>query len=82
MNLKYYFEFLNWRLSTGASKDLILVRKLYVTLQSTEMVALLRVLIILYISICLPTRWLAGKVEELADYDFGYWDMGRALDCM
>ena len=82
MNFKYYFEFLNWRLSSGTSKDKILIRKLYITLQSTEMVALLRVLSILHISICLPTRWLAGKTEDLADHDFGYFDMGRVLDLM
>jgi hypothetical protein len=51
-------------------------------LRSVEVVALLCVLSILHISICLPTRWLAGKTQDLADYDFGYYDMGLALDLM
>ena len=32
MNLKYYFEFLNWRLSSRTSSDNILIRKLYAML--------------------------------------------------
>ena len=41
-----------------------------------------RVLSILHIAICIPVRWLAGKTETLLDYDFGYYDMGKALDIM
>jgi hypothetical protein len=37
---------------------------------------------ILHIAICLPARWLAGKTHELKDYNFGYYDMGKALDLM
>jgi hypothetical protein len=51
-------------------------------LRSVEVVSLLRVLSILHISICLPTRWLAGKSQDLAEYNFGYCDMGLALDLM
>ena len=27
-------------------------------------------------------RWLAGKTHELAEYDFGYYDMGLTLTAM
>ena len=30
----------------------------------------------------MPVRWLAGKTEELAEYNFGYYDMGRVLDIL
>lgn len=51
-------------------------------LQEFQHVALLRVLSILHIAICVPTRWLAGKTHELKEYNFGYYDMGKALDLM
>jgi hypothetical protein len=83
MNLPYYYQFLTWRMGTcGTSGDGILATKLYLMLRSVEVVSLLRVLSILHISICLPTRWLAGKSQDLAEYNFGYYDMGLALDLM
>ena len=51
-------------------------------LQSVEVVALLRVLSILHLAVCMPTRWLATKSHELSEYDFGYYDMGKVLSCM
>ena len=83
MNLPYYLQFLKWQMGTcGTKGDGILATKLYIMLTSVEVVALLRVLSILHISICLPTRWLAGKTQDLSAYDFGYYDMGKALDLM
>jgi hypothetical protein len=55
MNLRYYVEFLDWRL-TCAVKDDLLQSSLYITLQSVEMVALLQVLSILHIAVSLPVR--------------------------
>ena len=34
------------------------------------------------IAICIPTRWLAGKTQELAEFRFGVRDMGRTVDLM
>ena len=51
-------------------------------LQSTKFVALLWVLSIIHIAICIPTRYLAGNTEDLAAYNFGYYDMGTMLDLM
>jgi hypothetical protein len=45
-------------------------------LRCTEVVSILN------ISICLPTCWLAGKSHELSEFNFGYYDMGKALDLM
>jgi hypothetical protein len=76
MNLPYYLQFLHWRLSaTGGKGDSISLTKLFIMLRSTKVVALLRILSILYISVCLPTCWLAGKTHELSKYNFGYYDM-------
>lgn len=81
MNLLYYLWFLNWRIAaSGGKSEAILQTKLM--LRSTEFVALLCVLSILHISVCLPLCWLAGKSHELADYGFGYYNMGMALDAM
>ena len=83
MNLPYYLQFLHWRITAlGGKSDAILQTKLYIMLKSSEVVALLRVLSILHIAICMPTRWLAGKTHELSEYSFGYYDMGEALDAM
>ena len=43
---------------------------------------LLHVLSILHIAVCLPTRWLAGNTRDLAEHDFGYFDMGTMLDLL
>ena len=77
MNIPFYLDFLNWR---GGMVDNILQKNLYIELQSVEVVALVRCLSILHISICLPTRWLAGNTEDLGDYNFGLFDMGVVVD--
>ena len=84
MNIPLYLQYLYWRRmsAVGGKSDNILATKLFILLRSSEVVALLRVLSMLYISICLPIRWLAGKCHELKDYDFGYYDMGLVLTCM
>jgi hypothetical protein len=40
------------------------------------------VLAVLHVAICIPTRWLAGKTQELTEFYFGVWDMGRTIDLM
>ena len=52
------------------------------TLRLIEYVALLQVMSILYISVCLPVRWLSGNTEELAKWDFGVLDMGKVCDML
>jgi hypothetical protein len=59
--MPYYLHFLHQHLSIGISSD----QKIFMLLQSTEVVALLWVLSILSIAVCLPTRWLAGTAMVL-----------------
>ena len=66
----------------SVSHDNILQKSLFITLQSVEIIALLRVLSILHISVCLQTRWLSGNVEDLAKWDFGVLDMGDVVDTL
>jgi hypothetical protein len=80
MNLGYYLQFLHWRLTITTEN--ILQKSLFYTLRSIEMIALLRVLSILHISVCLPTRWLTGNTHELATYNFGMHDMARVADML
>ena len=66
MNLPMYLQFLHWRMDAcGTSGDGILATNLYLNFKSSEVIAQLRVLSILYIAICMPVRWLAGKTESL-----------------
>ena len=46
------------------------------------MVSLLRVLYILYISLCLPLRWIYGNCGDLGKYLFGVAYMTKAVDLM
>ena len=55
MNIPYYLEFLNWRMSCGGTEN-ILEKNVFILLQSVEVVAMLRVLSILHIAVCMPLR--------------------------
>lgn len=81
MNLPYYLEFMNWKISCGTS-DSILLKHLFIELQSVEMIAMLCVLAILHVSITIPHCWLSGKCGSLSKYDFGLYDMGKTVDLM
>ena len=79
INRKVDIEFLAYCLE-GEHDTNILQRNLYVLLTSNEMVAQGRLLSIIYLSMMLPLRWLAGKTHTLAEYGCGVFSMGRALD--
>lgn len=81
MNIPFYVEFLNWKLSCGTS-DSILMRNLYIVLQSVETIAMLRVLAILHVSVTIPHRWLSGKCGDFSEHDFGLYDMGLTVDLL
>ena len=89
MNREVNVDFLDHMLSTpGKSSENVLMRNLFLLLGSPEMAAQSRFLCIIYFSICIPMRWLAGKTQELKDYPVGarpenQWcsrSMGRVLD--
>ena len=49
---------------------------------SEEIIAQSRLFAILYISFCLPMRWLAAKTPELHEWDWGQISNGRAIDTL
>ena len=81
MNIPYFLQFLDWWLSSG-SRDSILMKNLFIILQSVEIIALFQVLAILHVAICIPTRWLVAKTQELVEFQFGVQDMGQSVDLM
>ena len=72
MNYPYYVEFL----------DSALRKPRKMKNESAEMIALVRLLSILHLSICMPFRYLAGKCHEFREYGWGAADMGRVLDTL
>ena len=65
MNRHYYLEFLHQRLCAGSGEGNILQTNLFLVLSCIEMVAVLRVLSIVHVSIVMPMRYLCGKCHEL-----------------
>lgn len=84
MNYPFYVEFLDYHLRKRGKnkKTSILQENLFVALTSEEMIALVRLLSILHISVCMPVRWLAGKSHELKEHNWGPMSMGRVLDTL
>ena len=84
MNYPFYVKFLDHSLRKRKANDKasILQLNLFVALTSSEMIALVRLLSILHISVCMPIRWLAGKTHELKEYCWGPISIGRVLDTL
>jgi hypothetical protein len=84
MNYPYYIEFLDTSLRKpkATNKASILQQNLFVALKTSELVALSQLLSILYIAVCIPCWWLAGKTHELARYDWGPMLMGQVIDTL
>jgi hypothetical protein len=84
MNRSFNIDFLDYclRMSDKTKKDHVLQRSLFVVLSSVEMAAQARLLAIMYLSIILPLRWLAGNTHTLASFHWGARSMGRALDVL
>ncbi len=72
MNRHFYIEFLHKRLCAGTAEGNILQKSLFIALSSIEIVAMLRVLSIVHISIVMPMRFLCGKVQHLEG-----WSLAR-----
>lgn len=53
VNLPCYLEFMSWKLLCGTT-DSILLKNLFIVLQSVEMIDMLCVLAILHVAIALP----------------------------
>ena len=64
------------------SGENILQRCLFTALGSMEVVAQLRVASVLFLSLIVPMRWLAGNTHKVAHRDWGERSMGRAIDLL
>ena len=73
MNRSFNIEFLDYCLcmSDKTKQDHVLQRSLFILLSSVEMAAQARLLAIMYLSIILPLRWLAGNTHKLASFHWG-----------
>ena len=78
MNHPYWIEFLNERLRM--TRDNLLQYNIFIILSSLEMTVLARLCDIIHITICLPTRWLAGNCHILDYYNWSVRSMGRIVD--
>ena len=60
----------------------ILLRCLFVLMTSEEIISQSHLFAILYISFCLPMRWLAAKTPELGQWGWGPISNGDAIDTL
>ena len=82
MNRHVCFQYADYLLRLPKKQDNILLRCLFVLMTSEEIIAQSRLFAILYISFCLPMRWLAAKTPELHEWDWGPISNGRAIDTL
>ena len=64
-----------------ASKDNILQENLFYILTSEEMIALTRVFSIFHFNVCMPMRWISGKMHNVGSqgYDWSVLSMGKVI---
>jgi hypothetical protein len=67
------------RFSAGVSKN-ILQCNLFIILESSEMIAQLRLCSIFFLTLIVPMRWLASNTFKLGNHNWGEKSMGRVID--
>ena len=77
MNREIILRYLDSRLSDDETDEGILQRSLFAYFASTEMAAVSRLLSILFLTLCLPHRYLAGKTHEF-EYYFSLFFFSRS----
>ncbi len=82
MNRYVCFDYASYVLHLPKKQNNILVRCLFVLMTLEEMIAQSRLFAILYISFCLPMRWLAAKTPELGEWGWGPISNGDAIDTL
>ena len=82
MNRHVCFDYASYVLQLPMKQDNILLQCLFVLMTSEEIIAQSRLFAILYISFCLPMRWLAAKTPELAKWGWGPISNGCAIDTL
>ena len=80
MNRYACFDYASYVLRLPKKQDNILLRCLLVLMTSVEIISQSRLFAILYISFCLPMRWLAAKTPELGQWGWGPISNGDAID--
>jgi hypothetical protein len=81
MNRIYWVEFIDERLRQPGTNN-ILQECLFITMTSIEMIASARIHSIMFLSIVVPHRWLAGNSHLLAGYDWSERSMGITVDLL
>ena len=72
MNRLPVVDYLDYSLKmSGKRRDNILMRNLFILFSLLEMVAQTRMYGILYVSIFIGFRWLAGRTHELSEHPVG-----------
>lgn len=79
MGRRFFVQFLHEELCSS-SKENILQTNMFIILRATEMIAQLCIASIIFITVVVPMRWLAGKTHELGHRNWSERSMGRAVD--
>jgi len=82
MNRYVCFDYASYVLRLPKKQDNILLRCLFVLMTSEEIIAQSRLYGILYISFCLPMRWLAANTPELGEWGWGPISNSDAIDTL
>jgi hypothetical protein len=82
MNRYVCFDYASYLLRLPKKQENILLRCLFVLMTSKEIIAQSCLYGILYISFCLPMRWLAAKTPELGEWDWGPISNSDAIDTL
>jgi hypothetical protein len=82
MNQNVCFDYTSYLLQLPKKQENILLRCLFMLMTSEEIIAQSRLYGILYISFCLPMRWLAAKTPELRKWGWGPISNGDAIDTL
>ena len=81
MNRPYWAEFLDERLRQPSAAN-ILQECLYIEMTSIDMIGSARIHSILFLSVVMPHRWLAGKSHTLGEYNWSERSMGLTADVL
>ena len=82
MNRYVCFDYASYVLRLPKKQDNILLRCLFVLMTSEEIIAQSRLYAILFISFCVPMRWLAAKTPDLGKWGWGPISNGDAIDTL
>ena len=82
MNRYACFDYASYVLCLPKKQDNIFLRCLFVLMTFEEIISQSRLFAILYISFCLPMRWLAAKTPELGQWGWGPISNGDAIDTL